>query len=196
MKKINHFLDKVGFWKFILLLFLFGFFIGAIGAVISKNYFHSEVESFFEQVVYNLRMCQMEYGQFLIEVLIKEFSSYFLLLLFCISILGIPYIIWYLIYKGALWGFFAGNAILQFGAKGIVVGLLYGFPHWLLLIPVIAATLHKGYYISINGPKKKAFTEQIPSILILMVILLLGCLLEAFVNARILKYILLWCSAE
>ena len=196
MKKISNFLDRIGFLKFILLLFLSGFFVGIAGSVISRNYVQKEMKSFFEQVVYNLRMCQIEYGDFFVNVVIREFSSFFLLLLFCISILAIPYIIWYLIYKGALWGFFMGNAVLQYGIRGIVAGLLYGFPHWLLLIPVITAMIHKGYYISVNGPKKKAFTEQIPSIIILMVILMLCCLLEAFVNARILKYILLWCSGE
>lgn len=194
MKKINHFLEKVGFFKFILLLFIAGFLIGIFISIGFRNYYFTEIKNYYEEVVYNLKACEIEYTRFFGEVVIKEFSSYFLLILFCISILGIPYILWYLIYKGILWGIFMGISVIQYGIKGVAVGLLYGFPHWIFLIPVIAATLHKGYYISVNGPKKKAFTEQIPSIFILMGLLLVGCFLEAFVNARLLKQILLWCS--
>lgn len=194
MKKINHFLEKIGFFKFILLLFLVGFLIGIFISIGFHNYFFTDMKDFYDEVIYNLKACEIEYGRLFWEIVVKEFGSYFLLLLFCISILGIPYIIWYLIYKGILWGVFMGMAVFLYGIKGVLAGLVYGFPHWIFIVPVLAATLHKGYYMSINGPKKKAFTEQIPSICVLMGILLIGCLLEAFVNARILKEIFIWCS--
>ena len=54
----------------------------------------------------------------------------------------------------------------------------------------MVSVLHKNYYMGIHGLKKKLFLEQLPSIAVLAFILLAGCVSEAYINARIMRYIL------
>lgn len=185
-------IEKMGFLKGVIILFVLGFLIGIGISLGFQKYFAEYICVFYDNLIENLTVYEIEQGQLFKKVILTEFRSFFLLVLFGISILGIPYLIVFLIYKGFISGFLFGSMLMKFGGKGILLGIVYGFPQVLFYVPVMIAIIHKNYYIGIQGLKKKLFWEQLPSIVVLMGILLIGCASEAYINSWIFKKILLW----
>lgn len=185
-------IGQFGFLKGVIILFLIGFLLG-IGVFMGlREQLSPYTGSFYDTLIANLAACQIESGELLKKVLLKKYRSFFLAALFGISLLGLPYLIVFLIYKGFAGGFLLGSMLVKFGGRGLLLGLLYGFPQMLFYAPVMLAMLYKNYAIGGYGLKKKLLWEQLPSIGILAGILLLGCLSETYVNAWILKKLILW----
>lgn len=188
---MNEKIEKLGFLKGVILLFALGFFLG-VGIFFGfREQLSEHTAVFYDNLIQNLSEYDVEHEELLKTVVVKEFRSFFLLLLFGISILGIPYLACFLVYKGFIGGFILGSLLVKFGARGIFLGVFYGFPQIIFYVPVFLALIHKNYYIGINGLKKKLFWEQLPSMGILLVILFIGCFFEAYLNAWILKKIFL-----
>lgn len=130
---------------------------------------------------------------FVLKENLKEFTVFWLL---SITILGIPYMVLRLIYLGFSLGFFISVIAMQYGFKGIILILVYEFPHGLIYIPIIILSLYKGFGLcrSIYYDNRN-ITETIISllksyfllILFLLVLLLLGSFLEAYVGSFFLK---------
>ena len=183
-------IENMGFLKGITLLFVIGFLLGVGVFAGLKEHLAEYTNRFYKNVIENITNYEIEYKILLRSVIGTEFRGFFLLILFGISILSIPSLIIFPVYKGFISGFLLSTMICKFSWKGLLLGILYGFPQMLFYIPVIVAVLHKNYYIGIHGLKKKLFLEQLPSIAILACILLVGCVSEAYINARIMRYIL------
>ncbi len=182
--------ENMGFLKGVILLFGFGFFVG-IGIFLGfRDNLSQYTNIFYDNMIENITSYEIEYRLLLKNVIVTEFRSFFLLILFGISILGIPALVLFPIYKGFISGFLLGTMVGRFSWKGLLLGSLYGFPQMFFYIPVMIAVLHKNYCIGIQGLKKKLFLEQLPSIALLACILLAGCVTEAYINAWIMRYIL------
>ena len=184
--------EELGFLKGVILLYLLGFVIGFGIFLGFQEKLTDGVYGFYADLIYNLEHYEISSIELLKKVIVTEFQSFFLLALFGISILGIPYIFCFLVGNGVLGGFLLGSMLITFGSKGILVSVLYGFPQVFLYVPVKLAMIHKSYDMGMYGLKKKLLLEQIPSVIILLGILLAGCFMEAYVNTWILKKILLW----
>lgn len=183
-------IEDMGFLKGVGIIFGFGFLIG-IGVFLGLREGLSEYTNwFFETILVNLESYEIEEGQLLLQVLSSRFRTFFLLVVLGVSILGIPSILFFLIYKGFMSGFLMGSLWVKFAGKGILIGLMSGFPQILIYAPVILGILHKNYYMGVQGLKKKLFLEQLPSIIILALLLLIGCFMEAYINSWIMKIIL------
>ncbi len=184
-------MEQTGFVKGVLLVLFLGFLIG-IGIFFGfRELLAEHIAVFYDTLISNLTEYELEQEILFKKIITKNVQSFFLMALFGISILGIPYIICFLISKGILGGFLLGSMLLRFGGKGILAGILYGFPQMIFYAPVMYAMMHKSYYMGVNGLKKKLLWEQVPSVFILLGILLVGCFLEAYVNSWILKKVLI-----
>ena len=183
-------IENIGFLKGVALLFAIGFLLG-VGLFLGfKEKLAEYSNQFYNNVIENITNYEIEYKVLLKNVIQTEFRSFFLLLLFGISILSIPALIVFPIYKGFIGGFLLSSMFCKFSWKALLIGSLYGFPQILFYLPVMVSVLHKNYYMGIHGLKKKLFLEQLPSIAVLAFILLAGCVSEAYINARIMRYIL------
>jgi stage II sporulation protein M len=93
-------------------------------------------------------------------------------------------------------GFFISAVTMRYGLKGILLVLVYVFPHGLIYLPIALISLYKGYELSrmiyhdnrtrIGGIAKIVKTHLI-IIVFLAAALLMGSFLEAYPGAFLLK---------
>ena len=85
-----------------------------------------------------------------------------------------PYIVWLCIKNGFITGFFTCFMFMAYGLNAVLYLLAWGFPQLILYILVYALGI---LYITENLQKKKSAV-----IIILFILLIAGCILEAYVN--------------
>jgi stage II sporulation protein M len=93
-------------------------------------------------------------------------------------------------------GFFISAVTMRYGLKGILLVLVYVFPHGLLYLPIYLISLYKGFELcrtiySENrnnfGGISKLVKNHLVLILLLAVALLVASFLEAYPGAYLLK---------
>ena len=182
-------IKQMGFLKGVLTIFLIGFLIGVIIFICFREQISQYLEVFYNNFVSNLLEYELNYPIFLKKVIAKRVQSFLLMAIFGISVLGIFYVICFLTWKGFFLGFLLASMIFQFGVKGILLGVLYGFPHIFFYLPVMYSMMYKAYCMELNGLKKKEMWRELPVVILLLAILLIGCVLETYVNTWVLKKI-------
>ncbi|BCN31407.1 hypothetical protein bsdtb5_27020 [Anaeromicropila herbilytica] len=172
-------------------LLIFGVIIGTLFANIFKGVYLNNTALSDNIDISKIGTLNINYINLLKYVLINNYKKYFLIWLFNVTILGIPFMTLFIFYHGFCAGFIIAITTMQYGMKGILLFLTYLFPQYIIYIPVYIITLWKGYEIcrgmnhSTNkGMKSKLqyAIKQLPIVLILGVILFLGCILETYLN--------------
>ncbi|WP_343209175.1 stage II sporulation protein M [Anaerolentibacter hominis] len=112
-------------------------------------------------------------------VLVDHLKWYLIFWLICMTHFLSPLLGIWSVYKGFCLGFVLGGEILILGFKGIVQFLLLIFPHYLIYIPFIYFLFGRG--IRFNK-RKSRWIEEVPAILLLFILMVAGCFLEAYGN--------------
>lgn len=180
-------LKQMGFLKGVLTVFFIGFLVGVILFICFREQIAQYLDVFYNNFIANLLEYELNYRILLKKVIEKRVQSFLLLAIFGISVLGIFYVICFLACKGFFLGFLLASMVFQFGGKGILLGVLYGFPHIFFYAPVMYSMMYKAYCMELNGLKKKAIWQEIPVVILLLVVLLIGCVSETYVNTWIMK---------
>lgn len=119
-----------------------------------------------------------------------------------ITIMGIPAVWVYLTWYGFSGGMLISMAVMKFGFKGLILCLGGIMPQYVIYIPIMIILLQKVYQMSLslyggkfsqgNGgkTKKQIFLNYLWNYFIIFVILLIGVILESYINPYILKIIL------
>ena len=139
---------------------------------------------------------KINYSQLFFYILKENLKEFMVFWLLSITILGIPYMVLRLIYFGFSLGFFISVIAMQYGFKGMLLILVYEFPHGLIYIPVILLSLYKGFVLcrsiyydnrNITDTIRSLLKSYILLIIFLIALLLLGSFLEAYVGSFFLK---------
>ena len=91
--------------------------------------------------------------------------------------------------------FFLSTAVFRYGIKGILLGIVSIFPHYLCYLPAMILLLrwcedmHRSIYFYNNttGQGKKSLPGRLGKLALIWIALVFGCLLECFVNPALLK---------
>lgn len=183
-----------------IILYLAGVLIGAIVANLWKGFFLNHVEVFRPSFHQKLMTLTIDYGVLFGYVMWSHVKHFFILCLFTITSLGIPYIICKISYSGFTTGLLLSVAILHYQVKGILLFVLYIFPQCIFYIPVWYLLYIQSYRLnealfqdSIGNYKKnrmKTIVERLPAFLLLLFILFIGGLVEIYVNSPIVQWAL------
>lgn len=196
MKKINYCIKSIGLVKFFCFLYIIGIVFGVIFVSVFRENLISEVSNFILYFHSNLNSITIDKFQLWKLVLVERYKSYCMLLFFSVTAFGIPYILGSIIYQGFKVGFLLGIFILQYGGKGFFIFLSFGFPQSIIYLPVMLVALIRGYSLckslyyhpqQMKEHKKKRIVDSLPLFLLLAVALLLGGILEAYVNTDIIR---------
>lgn len=171
---------------------LFG--IGIIaGILFSQGVYKShfvETGEFFRQIGNNISQEEIDYMPLLKEILGKQLRGLGLLIIFSISVLGLPYIGGFLLYKGCISGFLLGSVFFQFGIKGSLLAVSLFFPQCFFYVPAYFSILSKGYRLGMEGHERASdLYKELPAVFAVLAILITGCILEAYANTWILKQV-------
>jgi stage II sporulation protein M len=149
-------------------------------------------ENVFPEIASN----DIDYSGLFRYVLGKNFNEFIVFWLLSITILGIPYMAYKITSFGFFTGFFISAVTMQYGAKGILLILVYAFPHGLLYLPISLISLYRGYELCRTiyhdnrthiGEVTRLIKSQLLLIMLLAAALLVGSFLEAYAGAFLLK---------
>lgn len=188
--------NKIGLGK----LFLFTIAAGVAAGIITANLVgHGIVmdrTEFDVLFLANIKNMEINKNHFFWMVFGKRFRDFILIWIFAVTVLWPFYSFGTLFYHGFLCGFLLTIGIMLYGLGGIVLMLSYCLPQYLFYIPVFLLSLFRGYQLyrrlyrysyDKNPNKWKLFWEYAPGFFVLLAGLLLGCLLEAYINVWIVQ---------
>ncbi len=144
--------------------------------------------------VNRLKYIEIDNNRFFQYVLKHRMGEGAVLILLSSTGIGVLSIYACIIFEGMLTGMTITAAIMRFGVKGLLLLLGGMFPHQLLLIPAAIMLLgwcyencsrehNQGEYISAYyGSRKQRFLRQGIGLLWIMTVILIGCILESYVN--------------
>ena len=97
---------------------------------------------------------------------------------------------WYGLSAGA----FLATLMLRYGIKGILLAVISMFPQYLVYVPVVLALLlwcqelFRGIYVrgEYSAADRGFLVKKAGRLLVLMAVLVVGCMLEAYMNPFIL----------
>lgn len=140
---------------------------------------------------------EIDYTNYLLYLLQKRIGMTVLLAILSSTYLGIACIYIYIGWLGAAMGIFLSGAGIRYGTKGILLFLGGMIPHQLLLVPcgiificwcyrMCAALYYPGRcQETVYGSRKQFIMRKIVQLQIILGVVIIGCLLECYVNPYI-----------
>ncbi|MDO5568931.1 MAG: stage II sporulation protein M [bacterium] len=181
-KKLNYFIISI-----IILGVIFGSLFLTVISNSDKNLVITKITDFFTSVTNN----SLNYQQAFISSILINYIYIFLIALLGLSIVGIPFIVFLIFFKGFIIGFSVASLIVTYKLKGIIPSILYIFPCQLLnilvvlLLSIYGLTLAKHIFLLLfNKSKiniKNTFKKFIVIIIIALFLSLIATCFEVFV---------------
>ncbi|MBH1941475.1 stage II sporulation protein M [Mobilitalea sibirica] len=196
MKQLKLQLHRLSALQLAIILLILGLFIGIFFANVFRNSYQEQINEYQNTVFQSVTTKDINYSGLFTYVLGKNFKEFAYFWMFSITILGIPYMAYKIFSFGFSAGFFISAVAMNYGFKGILLILVYIFPHGLIYLPIAMFSLYKGYTLcqtvyfdnrNYLGSIFKLVKPYLLIILLLAIILLAGSFLEAYIGAFILK---------
>ena len=196
MKQFKSQLRRLNMFQLAVILLILGLFFGILAANIFHDSYDKKMTEYQSIIFTEIARSSIDYGGLFLYVLGQNFKEFAIFWLLSITILGIPYMVFQLIAFGFTSGFFVSAVAMQYGFKGLLLILVYPFPHGLLYLPIALLCLYKGYGLcrSIYYDKRNyvgtimhQLRQNILFLLVMAVLLLLASFLEAYVGSYLLK---------
>ena len=149
--------------------------------------------------VNRLKYIEIDNGRFLRYVLRQRMGEGAALILLSTTGIGLTAIYIWVVWQGVLAGMTITAAIIRFGIKGLLLLLGGMFPHQLLIIPAEVMLLGWCYENGRRGQpmagrqqpfykrKKQQFLRQGIGLLWILIVILIGCILESYVNPMLIS---------
>ena len=199
MKLLKIKLQKLTFVQLSILLIVVGLLVGILFANVFQPFYYDMMINYHNHIFPEIVREDIDYSGLFFYILGKNFREFIVFWLLCITVLGIPYMLFKLVVFGFTTGFFISSVAMQYGIKGLLLILAYIFPHGLIYIPIMILSLYNGYRLSrtinYDNPGSLGFIiRHLKSYIFLLIFLtaliLLGSFLEAYVGSFFLKKIL------
>lgn len=189
-------LNRLNVLQICIFLLIFGLFLGILCANIFKENYVGQIQNYETDIFSKIASNDIDYAGLFRYILGKNFNGFLVFWLLSITILGIPYMALKVTSFGFFAGFFISAITMEYGLKGILLVLVYVFPHGLLYLPIALISLYKGFELcrtiyhdsrtNISGIAK-LLRSYAAIILILAAALLVASFLEAYPGAFLLK---------
>jgi stage II sporulation protein M len=196
MKQLKLQFHKLNVIQISIFLLIFGVFLGILCANIFRDNYMSQMQVYEDNVFSKITAGNIDHAGLFRYVLGKNYNNFIIFWLLSITILGIPYMALKVTSFGFFSGFFISAVTMRYGIKGILLVLVYVFPHGLLYLPIYLISLYKGFELcrtiysenrnSIGGISK-LMKNHLVLILVLAAALLIASFLEAYPGAYFLK---------
>ena len=174
-----------------------GFVLGIVFTSIWNLPSHGGSSLLAEEVLVGMKYIEIESDVFFSYVLQKRLGAVSLLILLSTTWMGVVFAYSYSAWLGLSAGILVATSVMQYGAKGILLVLVAVFPQIILYIPVtfyllehcFAFCLMLYYPHRVQGyrDKKEGFKQILLRFLLLLVVVIIGCFLESYVNPPLMK---------
>lgn len=196
MKHLRLQLNRLNVVQIAIFLLIFGLFIGILCSNVFRANFSERLMQYENSVFAEIVDNDINYAGLFRYVLGNNFNDYIMFWLLCITILGIPYIALKIVSFGFFTGFFISAVTMQYGVKGLLLVLVYCFPHGLLYLPIMMISIYKGFYMCRDiyqsehtslGSLLRPIRMNLITIIILAIALVFASFLEAYPGAYFLR---------
>jgi stage II sporulation protein M len=196
MKQLKLQFNRLNVFQISIFLLILGLFLGVLCANVFRTNYAQQMQNYEENVFSEITANEIDYAGLFRYVLGKNFNNFIVFWLLSITILGIPYMALKITSFGFFAGFFISAVTMQYGLKGIILIIVYAFPHGLLYLPIALISLYKGYELCRKiyqtnrtsfGGLAKPIKSHLIIILLLALALLVASFLEAYPGAFLLK---------
>lgn len=188
--------------KLFTVIFMAGFLIGILYTNFIGSQYSSHSGIFSSYYLSSYQYIEVVSSELFWFVLQKRLLPVLVIWVMGITVIGSAVVWGVLLWVGFSGGMLVSMAVMQFGFKGLLLTLGGLFPQYLIYVPAMFLFLHKVYAMSksLYGDKSKA--EQAAqnaksavfpyalSLLFILIAMLLGVILESYVNPTILNLIL------
>ena len=180
------------------LLFWTGVLAGIIVLNLGKSILLDDAGLVDEYTLYHMKYMTVDSGALFYYVLWLRLKTVIILVVFATTYLGMVICAGAAVWYGFSCGAFASALMMQYGLKGIVFGVLSVFPQMMLYVPGVIALLqwcvqmNRSIYFqrepAAEAGKNLALSRRIVRLLGILVVVLLGCLAESFINPEIMEW--------
>ncbi|HEX3077078.1 MAG TPA: stage II sporulation protein M [Lachnospiraceae bacterium] len=183
------------------IILVIGLLIGTVCANLLQDYYINDMDTINKYFNNNVNRIAINYGSLLKYIVAKHVKEFFLIWVCCCTVFGIPFLGLLVGYQGFCIGFTLSSSIICYGLKGILHYAIYTFPQCAIYIPVYILAMKKGfelcekfYYsgrVAAKG-RRNVVLEYAPIILILLFLLLIGCIIETYINSYFVRQTINW----
>lgn len=196
MRRLRSQLQNLNVVQMAIILLICGLFFGVLSANIFRDSFVMQVKDYQMKVFTDIDQNDVDYVGLFWYILADNLKGFFLFWILSITILGIPYMALKISVFGFYTGFFISQVTMQYGLKGLLLVLLFEFPHGLVYLPVALISLYKGFELCrkiYHDNRSHLFglfriiRPYLFLILVLALALVFGSFLEAYAGSFLLK---------
>lgn len=186
----------------IVYLFTIGLFLGILIVNIGYDTWIREGSLLGTDMISRLKNSIPDGGSLFGYVLKHRLFTVCLLGLLATTMVGLPAVCGYVCYMGLSAGCLLSVAVIRYGIRGLFLMAAGVFPQGILLIPGYAALflwtvgVNRMLYSRGTSPEyyggygRRSYLKKGLQMAGILVVVLLGCLLESYVNPQILQYVL------
>ncbi|MCD7725504.1 MAG: stage II sporulation protein M [Clostridiales bacterium] len=187
---------------YMLYLFMLGLFIGILIVNMGHDAWIGESGLLGIGMMEKLETSTLEGGKLFGYILKHRLSTLCMLSLLATTMFGISAICCYICYMGLAAGCLVSVAVIRYGIRGLILMMAGIFPQGILLIPgylalfLWAAGIHrvlyaKGAYMdSLEKYSRQFYLKKAVQMGGIMIVVIIGCLLESYVNPKVLHLVL------
>ena len=180
----------------------FGFFAGILGMILKKESLLYSTGFLDSYTLGPVKYLEPDTGKLLITIVMQRMGAVLLLIILATTYLGSVTAYLYQMWSGLAMGILAAGSVLRYGAKGILLAAGSLLPQQLILIPAFlmlsvkcCALCRTMYFQGVAGAfsgreKGKFVLKKALNMITCVMLIAAGCLVEAYINPRILKMIL------
>lgn len=117
-------------------------------------------------------------------VLQQRLVIFFSLFVLSTTILGSLYVYMNVLWYGISSGLFFAIVLMRYGVKGLLLLVAGMFPHYLIYVPALILVFH------LSREKRTVNSKYILQLLIVSSVVIIGCVLECYVNPEVVAKIL------
>ena len=178
--------------------FLTFFCVGLIAGILvinmEKSILLGDGGMFDESTLYHLKYMTVDSNALFCYILRKRIIRFLGLAVLSTTYLGLAACMGAAFWYGLSAGAFLATLMLRYGIKGILLAVISMFPQYLVYVPVVLALLlwcqelFRGIYVrgEYSAADRGFLVKKAGRLLVLMAVLVVGCMLEAYMNPFIL----------
>ncbi|TCK97967.1 stage II sporulation protein M [Natranaerovirga hydrolytica] len=186
-----------------LMLFIIGIVIGSLFANYLDPNQRNELSFINNHFISEYNYWALNYIELFKHILLSRLKIIMYIWFFGLTFFGIPLIIVFILYFGISFGFVISLGTLMYEGKGLLLNIFYFLPHYMVYVPVFLFLIHKSFELcailyfkklalikSYRVNQKQLFIEYMLVLLVCILLVVIGTLLETFVNPHMVRWII------
>lgn len=189
-------------YYYVVYLFMIGLFIGILAVNLGYDTWIVDGSLLASDMIARLKNSAPDPGVLLGYILKQRLITVCMLGLLSTTVIGLPAVCVYICYAGLSAGCLLSVAVIRYGIRGLMLMAGGIFPQGIFLIPAYAALFvwalginrvmysrnpYKEHYIRYG---KQFYVKKVLEIAGILTVVIIGCLLESYVNPKVLHFIL------